>query len=147
MTARQAEAASPPLVAINDGRRISPIVMERAPLLCLAALAVIIPQFISIEQLPHNACLFFGLTGIPCPFCGLTRSLWAAADGRWLWSFTFAPLGGMVYLGALLFLAIVAVEIITGRRLFPALSNRLAGLAMLAALLLNWVVRLSAGLI
>lgn len=144
MPATKIETAPIPLIGINDGRPLSPIVRERAPFLCLAVLAVVVPHLISLDRLPQNACLFFGLTGIPCPFCGLTRSLWGAANGHWLWSFTFAPLGGMVYLGSLLFLAIVAVEIVTGRRIFSVLSNRIAGRAVLAVLLLNWAVRLAA---
>lgn len=32
---------------------------------------------------PFSVCGFHWLTGRPCPFCGLTRGLFALAHGRW----------------------------------------------------------------
>lgn len=32
---------------------------------------------------PYSLCGFHWLTGRPCPLCGLTRALFALADGRW----------------------------------------------------------------
>jgi hypothetical protein len=143
MAADTAKPVMPDLIDINDGRLISPIVRERAPFLLVAALVMILPHIVSLEQLPKDACVFLGFTGIPCPFCGLTRSLWAAAHGNWLWSFTFAPLGGLVYLGATLFSAIVMLEIVIGRLIIPVFGNRFVGWTAVSVLLLNWVVQLA----
>ena len=38
-------------------------------------------------------CPFRAVTGLPCPFCGLTRSLFAAGQGRWEDSLAYSPLG------------------------------------------------------
>jgi hypothetical protein len=40
-----------------------------------------------------DACTFHNLTGVPCPGCGLTRSLVAAVHGDFIGSFGFHPLG------------------------------------------------------
>src|SRR6185436_12413139 len=42
---------------------------------------------------PGFACPMRTLTGIPCPFCGMTRSVVAAAHGHLLESLAFNPLG------------------------------------------------------
>jgi Protein of unknown function (DUF2752) len=42
---------------------------------------------------PDFACPMRTITGIPCPFCGMTRSVVAAAHGHLLQSLSFNPLG------------------------------------------------------
>jgi Protein of unknown function (DUF2752) len=59
-----------------------------------------------LPALPHyGLCVFHWLTGSPCPFCGLTRSLSFLAHGRWDLAVSFHPLGPLVFglLLALLF--------------------------------------------
>lgn len=47
-----------------------------------------------VGQLPlPEICTFHNLTGLPCPGCGLTRSLVAAAHSRFKTSFAFHRLG------------------------------------------------------
>ena len=43
-------------------------------------------------------CLFYRITGWPCPGCGLTRSCVCFAHGRWAESVAFHPLGPPTFL-------------------------------------------------
>jgi len=61
---------------------------------------------------PSVACPFRAITGIPCPFCGLTRAVVAAVHGHVATSLAFNPAGIVV-----LVLAAVAI-------LRPALLTR-----------------------
>ena len=93
-----------------------------------------------------DTCTFKNLTGLPCPGCGLTRSLVAAAHGDVKQSFRHHRLG-------LLTLIYVLLQFIyrIGSLAVPALTVRIfgpekhlnRGLVILAALfLLNWLFRL-----
>ena len=47
-------------------------------------------------------CGFYGLTGRPCPLCGLTRALFALAKGHWAEAVHFnalSPLGFVMLFG------------------------------------------------
>jgi hypothetical protein len=62
---------------------------------------------------PSVACPFRSITGVPCPFCGLTRAVVAAAHGHLGTSLAFNPAG-------LVLLVLAAVAILR-----PALLTRL----------------------
>lgn len=47
------------------------------------------------QVLLPNVCIFRGITGLPCPGCGLTRSIVAAVHGDMAKSFSFHRLGLM----------------------------------------------------
>ena len=53
---------------------------------------------------PPIACPLRSLTGVPCPFCGMTRAVVAAVHGNILGSLAFNP-GGII----VLLLAVVAI--------------------------------------
>jgi len=53
---------------------------------------------------PPLACPLRSLTGVPCPFCGMTRAVVAAAHGHLSASLAFNPAGILV-----LALAVVAI--------------------------------------
>ncbi len=52
----------------------------------------------SIAGLP-SLCLFYNLTGLPCPGCGITRSLTCCAHGLFGQAFRFHPMGPLVFAG------------------------------------------------
>ncbi len=56
-----------------------------------------------------NTCLFLRLTGIECPFCGISRSMVALMHGQIKASISFHPLG--VVISALFLLYIISVSI------------------------------------
>ncbi|MFC2164907.1 DUF2752 domain-containing protein [Acidobacteriota bacterium] len=90
-----------------------------------------------------DTCTFKNLTGLPCPGCGLTRSLVAAAHGDVKQSFHHHRLGLLTLLYVLLQflyrLGAIAAPAFTVRIFGPEkYLNR--GIVILAALLfLNWV--------
>jgi len=51
---------------------------------------------------PPFACPLRAATGIPCPLCGMTRSVVAAVHGHLMTSLTFNPAGILVVLAAVL---------------------------------------------
>lgn len=94
-----------------------------------------------------DTCTFHNLTGLPCPGCGLTRSLVAAAHGDLAGSLTFHRLG-------LLTLSYILLQLIfrLGSILLPGLTYKVfrsgrmlnLGIVYLGVLYgLNWLVTLS----
>lgn len=122
----------------------------RAAALVLLGAALLPPAWLAAGP---PLCPFRALTGLPCPGCGLTRSLVALAHGDLAASLFFHPLG------LLLALALVALALHEARTLLPAAvprpgprwrspllaarlgAERAAWLAA-AALLLVWLLRL-----
>ena len=72
-----------------------------------------LPSFVAIIALivlPANGfssstCIFHNLTGIPCPLCGLTRSMSSLLDFNFSQSFSYHPLGAII----LIFLVICVI--------------------------------------
>jgi hypothetical protein len=87
-------------------------------------------------------CPFRLATGLPCPFCGLTRSLLAAGGGQWERSLELSPLGPVVVLLAAPILVWIALATVRRRRLrVPAPA--LAGVSVVVAA--SWAAQLSGG--
>jgi len=97
-------------------------------------------------QLPET-CSFLDLTGLPCPGCGLTRSVVAAAHGNLAASWEFHRLGALT-----LFYILLQAVFRLGILLFPQgaaavfgngawLNRGLIGLAILYGI--NWLITLA----
>lgn len=83
------------------------------------------------------SCVFLTLTGMPCPFCGMTRATLALGQGDFAAAFAFHPLAPLVLIltfGAAVYLARGKTP-----RLFGARVTPLAALAVIAAI---WAVKL-----
>lgn len=89
-------------------------------------------------------CPFRLATGLPCPFCGLTRSLFAAGQGRWQASFDLHPLGPAVLLLAAVMLGVLARAALLRKRVGWARPVAGAGGFAVAA---AWIFQLSKGAI
>ncbi len=119
----------------------------------LAAALIITPtknesSYLKIGSIPlPDTCIFHNLTGLPCPGCGLSRSIVAAAHGEIINSFSHHLLG-------LLTLVYILLQFIfrLGWILFPKyglrfnrtrryLDRSIIGLAILFGL--NWILTLS----
>jgi hypothetical protein len=87
-------------------------------------------------------CPFRLATGLPCPFCGLTRSMLAAGGGDWETSLQLSPLGPVVLVLAAPILVWIAVATARRRRIrLPAPGLAAVSVVVLAA----WGVQLSGG--
>ena len=99
------------------------------------------------EQLGLPPCLFFKLTGIPCPSCGLTTSFAHSARLHFYQAFTTQPFGPIAF-----FLAIASIPffIFLIRRRIPWNEFiRAKGLdrliyVLIAMYLLSWVYKIAA---
>lgn len=94
-----------------------------------------------IGHLP-SICLFYHLTGLPCPGCGLTRSFVCLGHGRLLEALHWHPLGPAIFfLFALLWLrcGLFYWRGVTLLPLSPRTSARLSCAACLVVLLTGLV--------
>lgn len=69
------------------------------------AASILLPLPSPTGQIAHlpSVCLFYALTGLPCPGCGLTRSFVCLGHGHLRESLHWHPLGLIIY-GVLLLL-------------------------------------------
>jgi Protein of unknown function (DUF2752) len=90
--------ASAPMPAPGERRHAHEIRAAASGMLAIAAAWPLLPLH------PPVACPLRALTGVPCPLCGMTRAVVAAAHGHLATSLAFNPGGIFVLL-----LAIAAV--------------------------------------
>ena len=128
------------------------VAVYHLPLALITAVALLLPFFVSLKQLPIIPCIFLHLTGYPCPFCGFTRSFWAISTGHWDVALANSPLSLAVYLtvwtvfllnsGALL----SGVVLTRGSALhLGAGYRRKAVIVILTLLAANWIYRIRMG--
>ena len=71
-------------------------------------------------------CPFRNVTGVDCPFCGMTRATLAMGGGEWGKAFDFHPFAPIVVLGMLSLMAIIIVGradiLLRGKRPFVLLG-------------------------
>ncbi|GAB4468852.1 MAG: hypothetical protein OHK0029_41350 [Armatimonadaceae bacterium] len=122
---------------IEWGRRIGVV-----PVLLLAACIVPAPEpgAARIAGVP-SLCLFHLLTGLPCPGCGMTRSVVSCAHGNWQTAWSFHPFGPVVFAG----LVVASVQKITRFPVPPGLRRAIGTGAWcgVAILLGIWILRLA----
>ena len=114
-----------------------------ASILAAGALIAVPHALPAIARWTASACLFHGLTGLPCPGCGITTSLLALARGDAQASWSANPAGFGV---AALLLGQAVVAIVAMRRGAPG-NGGLPWLAWLdrmaiGGLMAAWVGRL-----
>ena len=98
----------------------------------------------AFTAVPLPPCPFRLLTGLPCPGCGMTRSLSAMLHGNLALSFRYHPLGPVLFAGAVACLALPLLHPATVHRLQRALPRQEVVAATVVGLfLLVWLVRLA----
>jgi hypothetical protein len=114
--------------------------VEGLILLIAALIPAPLPGATTVIGLPV-LCPFHRWTGLPCPDCGLTRSLICCAHGLFSRAFAFHPLGPATFL---ILVALVCIRI-GSKRQWHITPRLLAGGSYLGAalFLLIWIARLT----
>jgi uncharacterized protein DUF2752 len=112
--------------------------------LCAASLGAVALGAISGEDAGDGPtlCPFRLVTGLPCPFCGLTRSLFALGRGRVGDSLHLSPLGFAAPFAALLLGGLLLAAAVRRRPLSWPPRAGWAGGGLVAA---SWMLQLSTG--
>jgi hypothetical protein len=83
-------------------------------------------------------CPFLSLSGLPCPFCGLTRSLTSLLDGDISQAIWFHPLGPAFW-GAVLFLGVARPFLaLLRQKMLLGIRPRAAVISMAVFVLIFW---------
>ncbi len=101
------------------------------------AASVLLPLPASGGRIAHlpSICLFYHLTGLPCPGCGLTRSFVCLGHGHWRESLHWHPLGLVIY-GVLLLLWLRSgADRLRGVTLLPLPARTVNRLSLAACIL------------
>jgi hypothetical protein len=111
--------------------------------LCLLGVALVTPGI----QLPR--CAFKTITGLPCPTCGVTRTVIALSRGdvdRALFLNPLAAIAGGLALVYLLYAAaVLALRLPRFRPTVSALDARRVRIAAVAVLAVNWIWLIATG--
>lgn len=96
------------------------------------------------EQMFLLPCIFRWVTGLPCPFCGMTTAFALLARGEWAAAFGIHVLGPAVYLITWGVLLAGVVGLVRNRRALPQwLFSQRVGRVLLLIILLGWVANLA----
>ena len=90
------------------------------------------------NEAPPSLCLLKRTTGVPCPTCGSTRAVKAAARGDLLQAFDHNPL---IFTGLSLCGVVLLIRLCTGVTIRPQLTSTgwaLLGVMFVLLLLANW---------
>jgi hypothetical protein len=128
---------------MTPGRRASPSLAQVVSALWAAAIAAALvvgalgpPHWRTAVGEGGPGCPFRAVTGVDCPFCGMTRATLALGHGDWSAALALHPLAPLVLAGVFAMLVIVALGradvLLRGRR----------AIALLAAIGAVWVLRL-----
>jgi hypothetical protein len=111
--------------------------------LCLLGVALVTPGI----QLPR--CAFKTITGLPCPTCGLTRTIIALSRGDVDRALFLNPLAAIACGVAALYLlyaaAVLALRLPRFRPTVSAIGARRLRIATVAALAANWIWLIATG--
>ena len=117
--------------------------MVGAASLCLLGVALATPGI----QLPR--CVFKTLTGLPCPTCGVTRTVIALSRGDFAHGLFMNPLAALACGAGLLYLAyaaaVLALRLPRFRPLVSPAGARVARIATVAAIATNWIWLIATG--
>jgi hypothetical protein len=117
--------------------RVTAAVFGAAMVAGLVVGAVGPPSWRTAMTTSGPACPFRTMTGVDCPFCGMTRATLALGEGHWHDALALHPLAPLVLIGIGILLAIIvfgsADVLVRGRR----------PLLLLAAIVILWILRLS----
>lgn len=100
---------------------------------------LIFPFFTNLGSTGVFACKFHQLTGLSCPTCGMSRSLYELTQFNLLESFKLHLFGPIVYILAIFLFFKLFLEIISGKSLTVGVSARIIKNTLIA-LGISWIV-------
>jgi hypothetical protein len=103
----------------NPKQNISEKGWPKTMVLLFLSIILVIPYFISLENLPLPECSFKSLTGYSCPSCGITHSFYAMAHGQIWKSIHYNFMGTLFYISSIFLIIITAITILTGKSILP----------------------------
>ncbi len=124
----------PPLLPHERGVRVAMVAV-------LVAGGVLLWHWAAVLTAFAPKCVFHSVTGLPCAFCGATRSVCAAVAGDWNRALELNAAGVVAVGFAVLLGAIAGVEAVRGRALVDwraALRFGARFLPLAGAVLLAW---------
>jgi len=137
-------------LAIETGRDISKPLHWKWRLLLVSAAAFMVA---ALQYLPVRAdgsiggvgdiCPFRHLTGLPCPLCGMTRSVLCFFQGDWHAAFLWHPLGPSIGISIIIGFLAMVIPGINIRHLAAKLPQRLCGVALIILVAGCWALRLA----
>lgn len=98
----------------------------------LAAVALLASVLMPTEGLGVELCFFFDWTGLPCPGCGLTRSVTNVSHGNFVTAWRYNPFG-YAFWGSF---ALMAPCLVLPRRVLDGIHRRVGPFA-------TWIHRLT----
>ena len=142
-----------PFISWTHPRSYWDVVGAHLPLALITGIALLLSNWVSINLLPLKPCIFLQLTDYPCPFCGITRSFWAMAEGDWAFAVSNSPFACLLYIAVVLVFAwnitglLKGVKITRGRLLRIGVCRVSRAINIISILIiLNWAYRLGMGL-
>jgi hypothetical protein len=108
-------------------------------------IGAVYPVITAHTGMPGLPCPLRTLTGVPCPFCGLTTATVALTHGQWVTAASTSPLA---YLAAALVLATTpvllarAVGLTKPPRRWSAEARRRTQYAVLVVVAMSWIFQL-----
>ena len=123
---------------------------KEAPLLAIIttmiALSYALPWLRSHHLFYSPPCIFYTVTRVPCPICGMTRSFIHTARGEFLSAFRMHLLGPPLFMMMAVAVAYLTVSLVSGYRLRYSLSpltGRVIFWSALGVLLTAWILKLT----
>jgi Protein of unknown function (DUF2752) len=132
----------PPILLGPDLRR------WRATRAAAVAFGLLAARIVNPDRpLPFDVCAFKVLTGIPCPTCGLTRSLCHALRGEWSASLGYHPAGIALALALIGWTIWSAAEAGRGELVADRVRRQLSSAMLTSGIAISvgvWLARLTA---
>lgn len=147
MSAREHRQQPEAVEALSEHRQAGDRV-EAAAALVVALAIIVIPALLTPDPSGHGThtqillvpCIFEMLTGLPCPFCGMTTSLAHMARGEVAAAFATHVLGPPLYVGAWLGAVWALAALVRGTSAVPGpLRSPVAPKVFLAIVGIAWV--------
>ena len=134
---------------VTVGERAGALIFAAGALSVLAVAAWLDPAPVGLgthEQLPGmRPCIWLGVTGHPCPTCGMTTSFAHAAEGEYLGALHAQPFGAVLAVATSAAFWVFLHVGLFGSRLVDALAaafGRWSLWGALAGLLVGWAYKI-----